>query len=237
MPTDLTPSSDIEDFLAATDAEAGAQVLSATTALRRQFRVLNNEDAVAYTDGGIGFGAENSWVSLPNPDEAKIGAAFVFFGRADGVSCGFYVNSGNDILLLDDTATDYFTVPAQSRVLAQLDSYGKYRVTVLQDGKCPLGSVGGSVTLNAENGPFQWIYELTDDTTFSISNGKPGDTLTLEIQWAGAARNINFSGIKMPAAASALLPFTLPSLTCITLDFRHVGGGWAMGNENSENVD
>lgn len=179
-------------------------------AMQRQFRVLGNEEAVLYTDGGIRYSGPDSYVSLPAPDETKIGTLIEFYGYDYGFPNGFYSNDGDNILPPSGAARGWFSVPSRARVTAQLNDEGNWQVTVLDPGIVNLPYASGEFGLNLTDGSRFYFAYLTGDTLFGINGGVNGDQIEVMIGWTQSTPTLSFDGtIKIPDAAAALMPFDL----------------------------
>jgi hypothetical protein len=199
--------------------------------MQRAFRVMSNENPVLYTDGGIAYDAANSWVSLPTPDEAKIGAMLRFYGYSaiGGYVCGIYTDGGNFVKLPNGSVTNYFTVCNDAIVDAQLDSDGFWRVTIVQTGINFLPYVSGGTTLDFVDGENYYIGYLSGDTTFDVSGGVDGSKMDVAIGWCEGSPTLDFSAnIKMPADVSALLPITLETWRSYSMSFVKRGAYWTL---------
>jgi hypothetical protein len=195
----------------------------------RAFRVLSNESPVLYTDGAIRFSAAGDYVSLPAPDETKIGAVFTFYGYDTGIVCGFYSNDGSIIIRPDGTVSNYFSVPPSATAFTQLDDNGYWRVTLLETGRFVIPSLTGTVILDRENGEVQYASYLDGSVVLSVSNGVNSDQLEVCIGWTQNTPTLSFAtDIRIPPAAAALMPITLDLWRSYSFTLQKRGGVWTL---------
>ena len=195
----------------------------------RAFRVLSNESPVLYTDGAIRFSAAGDYVSLPAPDETKIGAVFTFYGYDTGIVCGFYSNDGSIIIRPDGTVSNYFSVPPSATASAQLDDNGYWRVTLLETGRFVIPSLTGTVILDRENGEVQYASYLDGSVVLSVSNGVNSDQLEVCIGWTQNTPTLSFAtDIRIPPAAAALMPITFDLWRSYSFTLQKRGGVWTL---------
>ena len=174
-------------------------------AIQRKFRTLDDGNAVTYADGGIGYNGPDQWVSLPTPDEAKIGAAFLFYGYdSNGYVNGFYSNDG-DVIIAPDSPTPrgWFAVPSRASVMAQLSEAGNWLVTVLDAGVTNIPYCTGEFGLNVTDGSNFYIGYLYNDTLIGINGGRDGARMQVSIGYTSGTPQLTFdSSIKLRNNAS-----------------------------------
>lgn len=228
----VTPGDGVVSALEEEPNTAGGIVLYDGTApaIQRAFRTLNNEEPVLYTDGGIKLGAQNTWVSLPAPDEAKIGASVVFYGPDnDTGQNGFYSDDGNIIIWPDGTTIDYFPLPSGARATAQLDEAGYWRVALLQGGRTNLGNLSaGEIGINPDNGEYQYCQLGTGDYIFYPNgSGSEGKRITVCIQYSGGC-TLDFSSIQNASDSLVSFPKTLTAWRSYRFGWLYTGGVWTL---------
>jgi hypothetical protein len=91
-----------------------------------------------------------------------------------------------------------------------------------------LGEISGEITLDFANGGRQYCA-LNGNTLFGAPTGGTDlDELVIGISYVTGNHTLEFSGIKMPAEAAALMPVTLEQWRCYLITLRHLGGGWTL---------
>jgi hypothetical protein len=205
----------------------------------RGFRTLDNEDVITYDDGSIAYTGADKWVQLPEVDTGKVGTTLEFYGyNSTGYTNGFYTNDGDTILLPEGGTRNWFSVPSNARVRAQLGDDSLWHITVIEAGIVNLPFATGEYGLNLTDGSRWYIGYLTGDTYFAFNGGRDGDTAEVMIGWTQSAPTLEFSSsIKMPSDLSALMPITLEAWRSYSFECLFRGGYWTLKDIQGPTVE